>query len=90
MGFTSRGSAPHLREVRDWTTGKDGALLKPAEGKLDSWMMWVEDMRYEDSTTLAQYTDKFNEIQNFMHTECKECDRARAEHTSGTDRDPIA
>merc|ERR1719181_1551591 len=34
-------------------------------------MMWVEDMRYEDSTTLAQYTDKFNEIQNFMHTECK-------------------
>ena len=53
-------------------------------------MMWVEDMRYEDSTTLAQYTDKFNEIQNFMHTECKECDRARAEHTSGTDRDPIA
>jgi tetratricopeptide (TPR) repeat protein len=62
----------YLYKVRDWTTGKDGALLKPAEGKLDSWMMWVEDMRYEDSTTLAQYTDKFNEIQNFMHTECKE------------------
>jgi cell division ATPase FtsA len=61
----------YLYQVRDWTQGKDKALLKPAEAKLDEWILWNEDSQFaEVPTTLKQYTDKLAEVQDFLRTEC--------------------
>jgi hypothetical protein len=61
----------YLYQVRDWTQGKDKALLKPAEAKLDEWVLWIEDSQIaEVPTTLKQYTDKLEEVKDFLQKEC--------------------
>merc|ERR1719252_377988 len=61
----------YLYQVRDWANGKDKALLKPAEAKLDEWVLWIEDSQIaEVPTTLKQYTDKLEEVKDFLQKEC--------------------